>query len=267
LAVNAKGYIRKMRGGAQGFLLFCDDGSCYVVKFQNNPQHIRILANEWLATKIAVCLELAVPACEVVHADEAFIAQTNELVIQHPGRTEACRPGLHFGSRLAGGIMPGVLTDYLPETRLAAVTNLQEFAGCLVFDKWLCNADGRQAVFTQQTIHGRTKHYRASFIDQGFCFNGDWKLKDAPLRGSYARNAVYRGITSWDSFEPWISAIEEFPIDDIWKIALSIPSEWYGGQRDELQQLVEQLARRRALVRELIRDFRTSSRNPFPDWS
>jgi hypothetical protein len=33
-----------MRGGAQSHL--CDGGGYYIVKFQNNPQHIRVLANE-----------------------------------------------------------------------------------------------------------------------------------------------------------------------------------------------------------------------------
>ena len=42
-----------MRGGAQSHLMFADDGHYYVVKFQNNPQHIRVLANELIATRIA----------------------------------------------------------------------------------------------------------------------------------------------------------------------------------------------------------------------
>ncbi len=38
--------IRRMRGGAQSHLMRCSDGHYYVVKFQNNPQHRRILVNE-----------------------------------------------------------------------------------------------------------------------------------------------------------------------------------------------------------------------------
>jgi hypothetical protein len=47
--VLAVEHIRRMRGGAQSHLMRCDDGGYYVVKFQNNPQHLRILANEMLA--------------------------------------------------------------------------------------------------------------------------------------------------------------------------------------------------------------------------
>jgi len=36
--------IRRMRGGAQSHLMRCSDNYYYVVKFQNNPRHRRILA-------------------------------------------------------------------------------------------------------------------------------------------------------------------------------------------------------------------------------
>ena len=45
LAVLAVQQIRRMRGGAQGQLMLGADGHIYVVKFQNNPQHIRVFAN------------------------------------------------------------------------------------------------------------------------------------------------------------------------------------------------------------------------------
>ena len=48
MPVDALRLIRKMRGGAQAHLIEADDGNFYVVKFRNNPQHRRILVNEWL---------------------------------------------------------------------------------------------------------------------------------------------------------------------------------------------------------------------------
>jgi hypothetical protein len=48
--------IRRMRGGAQSHLMRCSDGEYYVVKFQNNPQGVRILANELLATRLGARL-------------------------------------------------------------------------------------------------------------------------------------------------------------------------------------------------------------------
>ena len=39
-----------MRGGAQSQLMLGADGKLWVVKFQNNPQDVRVLANELIAT-------------------------------------------------------------------------------------------------------------------------------------------------------------------------------------------------------------------------
>ena len=52
-AVSAVQHIRKMRGGSQAQLLRASDGHYYVTKFQNNPQHVRILANEFLGSRLA----------------------------------------------------------------------------------------------------------------------------------------------------------------------------------------------------------------------
>jgi hypothetical protein len=37
-----------------------------VTKFQNNPQHIRVLANEMLATNLGLALGLPMPRVEVI---------------------------------------------------------------------------------------------------------------------------------------------------------------------------------------------------------
>ena len=49
MPIQARRFLRRMRGGAQAHLLEADDGRWYVVKFLENPQHRRILVNEWIA--------------------------------------------------------------------------------------------------------------------------------------------------------------------------------------------------------------------------
>jgi hypothetical protein len=39
--------------------------------------------------------------------------------------------------------------DYLPESLMQRIRNLQDFARVLVLDKWAGNADERQVVFTK----------------------------------------------------------------------------------------------------------------------
>jgi hypothetical protein len=269
VAVLAVQQIRAMRGGAQSHLMLGSDENLWVVKFQNNPQHTRVLANEYLATRLAASVGLTVPACDVVEVTEWLIANTPELLIQLPrgqvpGGRERCRAGLHFGSRFVGGLMPGQVVDTLPEAQLAEVKNLREFAGMLVIDKWTSNVNGRQAVFGKRP---RERRYTATFIDQGYCFNaGEWKLIDTPLRGVFRSNLVYEQVVGWESLEPWLGQVERMEPQTVWSAAESIPPEWYGGDTAELEKLVEALIARRARVRELIDGFRESDRMPFPNW-
>jgi hypothetical protein len=264
LAVLAVQQIRRMRGGAQGHLMLGADGNAYVVKFQNNPQHLRVLVNELMATKLAAAIGLTAPACDVVEVTEWLVENTADLDVDFGSRRERCRAGHCFGSRLVGGLMPGHLADYLPEEQLSEVRNLEEFAGVLALDKWTCNTNGRQAVFSRKQ---REKKYTATFIDYGYCFNaGEWVFRDSPLRGVYARNTVYIGVTGWENFEPWLSRIEELKPETIWAIAETVPPEWYDGDVSGFEGLVEQLLKRRSRVRELIEGFRESSREPFPHW-
>lgn len=139
--------IRRMRGGAQAHLMRCADDNYYVVKFQNNPQGRRILANELLATRLAARLGLPVAGAETVEVRRGLIERTDDLVIQLGRGREPCAAGLQFGSRFPGDPASTVVYDFLPDEQLRAVANLDAFAGVLVFDKWTCNTNGRQAVF------------------------------------------------------------------------------------------------------------------------
>ncbi len=265
MAVLAVQAIRRMRGGAQSQLMLGSDGKLWVVKFQTNPQHVRVLANEMLATRLAAAVGLTVPVCDVVQVTEWLVENTAEMVIE-AGRGELRRydAGLQFGSQFTGGFVPGQVVDYLPEQQLSEVRNLEEFAGMLAIDKWTGNCNGRQAIFSRGA---RERRYRATFIDQGFCFNaGEWTFPDAPLRGVYARNLVYAGVSGWESFEPWLSRIEAMRPEVLWGAAEGIPPEWYGGDERELERLVETLTQRKGRVRELIESFRNSDRRPFPKW-
>ena len=134
-----------------------------------------------------------------------------------------------------------------------------------MLDKWTCNSDGRQAIFSRKTL--RSQRHHATFIDQGYCFNAsEWSFPDCPLRGVYANNCVYEGVTGWEAFEPALTRAEEMDSDAIWRCAAEIPEEWYEGDRDGLNRLVEALHHRRGAIRKLIGEFRRSSRNPFPNW-
>jgi hypothetical protein len=145
--IKALEQIRRMRGGAQSHLMRCSDGNYYVVKFQNNPQHRRILVNELLGTRLASRLGLPTAPVEVVEVGADLIRLTPELCIELPRSRTPCAAGLQFGSRYPGDPRLMALHDFLPDEKLREVENLHDFAGMLVFDKWVCNTNGRQTVF------------------------------------------------------------------------------------------------------------------------
>ena len=173
-----------MRGGAQSHLMRCSDEEYYVVKFVNNPQGGKVLANELLGTRLAARLGLPTPGAAVVVVSERLIEYTEDLVMQLGRGRARCKAGLQFGSRYPGSPAETPVYDFLPEEQLREVGNLADFCGMLAFDKWTCNTNGRQAIFFR--ARGET-NYQAQMIDQGFCFNAcEWNFPDAPLRGLYA---------------------------------------------------------------------------------
>jgi HipA-like protein len=176
--------IRRMRGGAQSHLMRCSDENYYVVKFQNNPQHRRILVNELLGTRLARRMGLPTAPVSVVHVSEELIRLTPELCVETPRSRIPCTAGLQFASRYPEDPRRVAMHDFLPDEQLRAVDNVHEFAGMLVFDKWTCNTNGRQTVFFAPLkprgnlpVAGSAEPqpaggvYHAVMIDQGFCFN------------------------------------------------------------------------------------------------
>src|SRR6185436_8564416 len=124
-----------------------------------------------------------------------FLAANPEAYLTLGSRRIEVEPGWHFGSRYPGDPGRIAVYDFLPDALLPNVVNLDHFRAILVFDKWLGNADGRQAVFFRALVkRGDTPHagrpgFVATMIDHGFAFNGpNWDFPEAPLQGLYARH-------------------------------------------------------------------------------
>ena len=257
--------IRRMRGGSQSHLMRCSDDHYYVVKFQNNPQHRRVLVNELLATRLAARLGLPTTPTAIVNVSKELIHLTGNLVIELASKRIPCQEGLQFGSRLFG--KTGIANTFasLPQGHPFPPEQLGYFAGMLVFDKWTCNTDGRQTLFLRESEGQR---HSMVMIDQGFCFNcGEWNFPDSPLRGLYTDKEVYQEIKSIDDFEPWLGRLEtEFTRDALFDAAKSIPPEWYEFDAGALSALLERLNHRRSIVRELLWVACNRLPSDFPKW-
>ncbi len=287
MPVDARRLIRKMRGGAQAHLIEAADGYCYVVKFVNNPQHRRVLINDWIGTAFLRYLGLSVPETTLVRLTPEFIAANPDLHIQLGPQRHSPEPGWHFGSRFPGDPIRTVVYDYLPDVLLQGVANRVEFAGVLAFDQWTGNADSRQAIFyrahvkefvagvgggRRERVGGATprepkQSFVAQMIDHGFLFDGPhWRLGDSPIRGLYHRPIIYQGVRSMADFEPWLDRIVNFPEDVIDQTLKQIPASWIAGDEEALKKLMDQLLRRRKRVPDLIEDCKSARAGVFPDW-
>jgi hypothetical protein len=265
-------HIRRMRGGTQSHLMRCDDDTCYVIKFKNNPQHLRTLANEMFATRLAARMGICVPQVDVVEVCSSLIEYTSKLVMQMPAGRLPCAAGKQFGSKFPGNPSTLTIYDCIPDVRCNHVHNIKDFLGIFVFDKWTCQTDKRQAVFMKQSNSGAygasDETYQAMMIDQGFCFNGgSWNFPDAPLHSLYANRCVYQSVVGIETFDPWLDRIEnEFSLSGLYEEAKHVPTEWYGEDHDAWNRLIERLYARRTRVRELISSSRNVARDAFPNW-
>lgn len=256
-----------MRGGAQAHLL-CTDGTskpaCYVTKFTNNPQHRRVLINEWIGAHLMAALGIATPRVAVVEVTAEFLQAAPEIYLEFGAARQPVRPGWHLGSLFPGDPLTEAVYDYLPDSLLSGVANIAAFAGALAFDKWTGNADARQAIFFRRRLRDwlpdqeenpRRKGFIAQMIDHGYLFDGpNWCFRDAPLQGFYPRAAVYSSVRSIDDFDPWLSRIRHFPESAVDEALRGLPPAWMEQDEDALAQLLDQLMARRARVADLLLD-------------
>jgi hypothetical protein len=276
MPVNALRFIRKMRGGAQAHLLEADDRNFYVVKFQNNPQHRRILVNEMIAAEILTHLQIASPEYQFVEVSPAFLSANPEVCLQTGTRKLAVEPGWHFGSRYPDDPATLAIYDFIPDALLSQVANAEQFLAILVFDRWAGNADGRQSVFFRAQLKDwlarpgvppRKAGFVTLMIDHGFVFNGPhWNFTESALTGLYPRRMVYQNVKSLADFEPWLSRVINFPAEVIDKALRKLPPEWVADDRSELESMLETLLRRRERMAELLCSCREAPGNPFPRW-
>jgi len=275
MPVHATRLSRRMRGGAQAHLLACEDGRFYVTKFLNNPQHRRILANEWASTILLRHLGVAAPEARIIAVDRTFLAATPDVHFQLGSRRAAVEPGLHFGSLFPGDPDRDAVYDFLPDSLLPSVANLDHFAGALVFDKWAANSDARQAIFFRgrlreyldESAHPNQKGFVAQMVDHGYAFDGPhWDFADSPLQGLYFRPLVYRHVRSLEDFEPWLSRARHCPEAVFDEILRTTPRAWVEGEESAWEQLLEKLYRRRNRIEDLLTGTIRARPQSFPEW-
>ncbi len=276
MPVKALRLIKKLRGGAQSHLIECADGRFYAVKFRNNPQHRRILVNEWISAVFLKYLQVTTPETAIVDLSPEFLEKNPGVHIQLGSKRVEIEPGWHFGSAYPGDPDRTAIYDFIPDLLLDKVVNLSDFLGVLVFDKWTGNADSRQSIFyrarLKRWVSGGDEYltrtgFVANMMDHGYVFDGPhWTFADSPLQGLYFRPIVYRKVRSWNDFQPWLDRVVHFPEEVVDDALKQLPPEWLDGDEEALEQLLTKLMARCKRVPSLIEDSTRGRVNPFPNW-
>jgi hypothetical protein len=165
--VEARGFVRKLRGGSQPVLLEASDGLLYVVKFQNNFQGSNLLFNEAIGTELFRLAGLPCPEWRLVAVSPGFLAQNPECWLQSERGLVRPHAGLCFGSRFLEWGENRVF-EILAGGYFSRVRERRNFWTAWVLDVLGEHTDNRQALF----VEGASRWLDAYFIDHGHLLGG-----------------------------------------------------------------------------------------------
>jgi hypothetical protein len=228
-------------------------GGFYVVKWKQNPQHRRVIINEFVAARLLRRLGIASPEFALVRAERRFLDDNPEVAISGRKGPVPVGVGLHFGSRVPVNPDKKAIFDFIPLALLSRVTNLADFLKVFVFDLWVDNNDGRQAIF----FRAGSKDLSALMIDNGFAFGFDgteWRMRDKTIcKDRHLLSELYVSEQSARIFEATIPRIAATTAADLEAIRQSIPREWVEDDDEQLSHVFAELNRRSQRLPILLR--------------
>ena len=235
--------FRPLPGGSRSRQVLASDGRIYCVKNPNNPQTVSALAAEWIATSLMAKVGAPVPIHNLIHECDGAIPS---LAIAYPVDPRK-----------------SIIHDILAPESAHLVGNLDALVGAFVLDRWLANADRRQAVYFRKTsllqdttanIEGdlHRPSMRLLLIDQGACFNGpEWNFKVGP-RHSKVQGEVWRQIPNRSQIlESWIARVRNLSVESLAQPLMSVPSLWLPSTHD-YDRFILELDRRREKLADLV---------------
>jgi hypothetical protein len=241
------------RGGSQAQIMADADGNEYFVKFKENGQSLKTLANEYLAGQIAKELQLPCPETFVVRLEPLLapsIPPINGLNISE---------GDHFACKTIENLY-NIPNGHL---LIPSCKNKDQYPLIILFDVLLFNTDrhneGNYLIVTD------TAGLKFYIIDHGHCFNNSWN--EAALLtylGQWSASyfpGMYGCVTSGTAMQDAIQRIEELDNNFFTTLVSQIPEEWLPS-RAERSALIIFLNSQRDKIRNLVE----GNRSKFINW-
>ena len=240
--------ISRLTGASRSLLMLASGLKLWVIKFQDNPQHPRLVLTEYIATEIARSLGLSVPPCKFVGVPQSALDRNLSGVNLDP---RYHRPGLHFGSKFTAQRDSMKPVHFFPSQDLPRVSNLAEVTGIYALDVWLGNTDSRQVVFVPNRS---ATAFQAWWIDFGECFGGGggWENRNWNPCCMLQTRQMYTAFNDVKKLARWVERIQSFPTHRLTDIIMSIPAVLRDPEMPALEMLVSRLDERRSEIAELI---------------
>jgi hypothetical protein len=232
--LEARTYIRRMRGGSQASLVECSDGHLYVLKCLGNQQGPNVLANEVLGSDLLTAVGLPTATWNPIWVSDRFIDENPNICFETSSGGVRTRAGIHFGSRFLGREHAITLLEHLPSGFHNRITNKSDFIGVYIFDLWANHCDSRQSVFQTDD---KTGTLRAFFIDNGHLFGGpNWELVSRHGEALFRDIEAYPSVWLTKTIEYWISHIRNCLANRLAETIMRIPQSWYVGDIAALEE-------------------------------
>lgn len=202
-------------------LIRADDDNVYVVKLKNNRLGMKVLVNEFIASRLGNMMELCFPASDMITLTDEFINSSKRLT-----RMKVIA-GLHFATYYLRS------SKYVHHYHLHAVTNKKEFAGVMLFDHLLHNAD-RTLNGKNMLIRREIDGYRMYAIDNSHLLgSGRWEkeslrvmINGVKLNKRRAYGTLLRHYLQESDFMPYVEKFEAITKQQVDQIVDDIPEEW-----------------------------------------
>lgn len=202
-------------------LFRADDGRVYVVKLQNNRLGPKVLANEYIGSRLGADLGLCFPPGEVIKLTEALVKKSRRLA------AAGVTPGRHFACLYLSD------TQYLCRHNVGRAGNLGELAGVMFFDHLTHNLD-RTLNRRNLLIRREGRGWRAYAIDNSHLFRRALWTEDTlnrlAARNRVNRHGVYgtllRNYLRPEDFAPYLTRVKEWDDAFLAEAVAAIPDEW-----------------------------------------
>lgn len=230
-------------------LFRADDGKVYVVKLQNNRLGLKVLVNEYLASRLARPLELCFPPGGIIKIDDELLQKSRRL------RAARVSAGFHFASQYISG------SRYVVRANIVKAENKSQMAGVMLFDHMFHNLD-RTWNRRNLIICRQEEACLIYAIDNSHLFKrGKWNIGSlGKLEPQIIMN--YRRAYGWllkyfltaEDFKGYIVKVKALTDEEIAEIVTDIPPEWLPDEK-ERQALIHYIAARRDMIDKIAHPF------------